>query len=219
MKIYLLLVTSIFNFCACFAEDSRIHEILTYWFGELQTPEDYPSEKSNIWFAGGPQIDQEIRSLFEPLVWKAANHDLDNWKESAKGRLALIILLDQFPRNIFRGQPNAFAFDPMALELTLEGLCSGVDQQLFPIERVFFYLPLEHAENIKYQELSIAKFEELAKSMKLPLKSVFESFSNYAHGHYRIIEKFGRFPHRNAILGRETTSEEEAFLKTPNSSY
>jgi uncharacterized protein (DUF924 family) len=131
----------------------------------------------------------------------------------------LIILVDQFPRNIFRGTPEAFAFDSTAQELTLEGLNLGHDQALFPIERVFFYLPLEHAEIVKIQELSVAKFNQLASEAPITLKANFESSADYAVRHYVIIEKFGRFPHRNAILERDSTLEEIEFLKGPNSSF
>lgn len=217
-----LSICCLFNFSFCAAElqnDPRIEEILTYWFGDLKTPDDYPSDKSKIWFSGSSEIDQEIRHRFESLVLDAANHKLDEWKQTPKGRLALIILVDQFSRNIFRGTSEAFAFDSMAQELTLEGLDLGEDQELFPIERVFFYLPLEHAENLEIQELSIAKFNKLAIDAIPSLVSTFESYADYAMRHYVIIEKFGRFPHRNAIMGRDSTQEEMKFLMGPNSSF
>jgi uncharacterized protein (DUF924 family) len=206
----------------CFAEqqpDPRINEILTYWFGDLHSPEDYPQKQSTIWFNGGADIDREIRNRFEYLVWDAANHKLDKWKQTPRGRLALILLVDQFSRNMFRGSPNAFAFDALAQSLTLEGLNLKEDQALFPIERAFFYLPLEHSESLKLQEVSVAKFNELAASVVPSLTSIFKSFADYAWSHYLIIEKFGRFPHRNAIIGRESSSEESKFLEGPNSSF
>ena len=173
MAIRILILSSfcVFIFSFCFANqqnDSRINEILTYWFGELQTPDDYPEDQSKIWFGGDIDVDQKIRNRFEHLVLAAANHELDEWKQTPKGRLALILLVDQFPRNIYRGTSNAFAFDRLAQGLTLEGLDLKEDQELFPIERAFFYLPLEHAENLKLQELSITKFNELAAYAHLP---------------------------------------------------
>jgi uncharacterized protein (DUF924 family) len=224
MMIRALILSTFCMLCCtfCFAEqrpDPRINEILTYWFGTLKGPEDYPRERSRIWFNGGAAVDQEIRNRFEYLVWDAANHKLDEWKETSRGRLALILLVDQFPRNIYRGSPNAFAFDSLAQTLTLEGLDLKEDQQLFPIERTFFYLPLEHAENLKLQELSVAKFNELALSVVPSLTSIFKNHADYAWRHYVIIEKFGRFPHRNAILGRDSTPEELEFLEGPNSSF
>jgi uncharacterized protein (DUF924 family) len=222
MRKLFLLPICIISFAFCFAEqqnDPRINEVLSYWFGDLQNAEDFPKEKSKIWFGGGAAVDQEIRNRFEPLVLDAADQKLDAWKKTPRGRLALIILVDQFTRNIYRGTPKAFAYDSIAQELTLEGLELGEDQKLFPIERSFFYLPLEHAENLKIQKLSVAKFNELAASAPPSLTAVFESHAKYALRHFEIIEKFGRFPHRNAILGRQSTPEEIEFLKTPNSSF
>jgi uncharacterized protein (DUF924 family) len=218
-RLIFLSLCFIFNVPFCSADDPRIQEVLTYWFGDLKTPEDYPNDKRKIWFNGGMEVDQEIRHRFGDLVMKAADHKLDDWKTTPRGRLALIILVDQFPRNIFRGTPEAFAFDSTAQELTLEGLNLGHDQALFPIERVFFYLPLEHAEIVKIQELSVAKFNQLASEAPITLKANFESSADYAVRHYVIIEKFGRFPHRNAILERDSTLEEIEFLKGPNSSF
>ena len=170
-----------FNFCvAATQNDARINEILTYWFGDLQTPDDYPHDHSKIWFGGSVDVDQEIRSRFEHLVVDAANHKLDEWKQTPKGRLALILLVDQFSRNIYRGTPDAFAFDAIAQELTLEGLNLGQDRELFPIERVFFYLPLEHSENLEIQELSIAQFNELVACVMPSLTSIFKSYAAFS---------------------------------------
>lgn len=222
MKKLFTLVLCCVNFIASATEqqsDPRIDEVLTYWFGELSHENDYPQEKSKIWFQGGPEIDCEIRNRFESLVIAATSQELDHWKQTPRGRLALIVLVDQFPRNIYRGTPEAFAYDYMAQELTLEGIASKDDYNLFPIERTFFYLPLEHAEDLTLQVLSMTKFEELADYVDPSLTAIFESFANYAQQHYNIIKKFGRFPHRNTTLGRASTSEEVEFLKSPNSSF
>lgn len=201
------------------AEPPQIQEIMEYWFGSLSNPEEYPADKVMLWFSGKEEIDQEIRFRFEELVLAAANHELDYWKETPRGRLALIILLDQFTRNIFRGTSHAFAYDAIVQDLTIEGLIQRDDQALLPIERVFFYLPLEHAENMELQELSVKKFHSLLTAVPLEQLPKFNSFEDYAWRHYDIISKFGRFPHRNAILGRESTPEEVEFLKGPNSSF
>lgn len=222
IRILILFVFCAFIFAFCFANpqnDPRINEILMYWFGELQIPDDYPKDKSKIWFEGGIDVDQDIRNRFEHLVLAAANHELDEWKQTPRGRLALILLLDQFPRNIYRETSNAFTFDLLAQELTLEGLALKEDQKLFPIERAFFYLPLEHAENLKLQELSVTKFNELAANASPSLTYIFESYADYAWRHYVIIEKFGHFPLRNAMIGRQSTNEELEFLNSPNSSF
>lgn len=208
MKVLIYFCFIFFSFtCFSNAEDSLSaqQDVLHYWFGHLHSAQDYPQQQSKIWFDGGVQIDQEIRDRFEYLLIKAKNHELDHWKETPKGRLALILIVDQFPRNIYRGTKDAFAFDALAQALTLEGLDYGDDLELFPVERAFFFLPLEHAEDLILQELSIEKFNQLAASAPPSLKSVFDSFANYARQHYEVIAQFGHFPHRNAILGRAAT--------------
>lgn len=206
-------------FSSAFKNESSIQEVLTYWFGDLQTADDYPQKQSKLWFGGGAVVDQEIRDRFEHLVKAAINHELDDWKQSPRGRLGLIILIDQFSRNIYRGTPKAFAGDLLAQELALEGLFLQEDQKLFPIERVFFYLPFEHSEDLKIQKLSVSVFQELSISAPASMASIFKSFVDYAFRHYEIIKRFGRFPHRNFIMGRESTLEEWEFLKDPHSSF
>jgi len=201
------------------SSNQEINQIHDYWFGKIESPEDLNHEKMRLWFSGHPNVDQEIKEKFGSLVQSALDGHLDHWKESPKGRLALIILIDQFTRNIFRGTPEAFAFDWIAQEIVLEGLEKNVDFELFPIERVFFYLPLEHAEDLEIQKLSIEKFAELIQDAPLSLKEDFEGFYGYALKHFVVIEKFNRFPHRNVILGRESSLEEIEFLKGPNSSF
>lgn len=198
------------------ALDPRIDQVLNYWFGELKSADDYATEKSKIWFGGGESVDNDIRNRFETLVVEASEHKLDNWITTPKGRLALIILVDQFPRNIYRGTPKSFAFDAQAAALTKEGLALGHDKQLFPVERAFFYLPLEHAENVEDQNLSVALFTQLADAF--PTQNNHSNL-DYAKRHQVIIERFGRFPHRNVILGRPSTCDEIEFLKTPKSSF
>jgi uncharacterized protein (DUF924 family) len=207
--------------CAAAIEEppKEAQEILEYWFGSLQTAEVYPKDKAKQWFGGGTAVDNDIRNRFEELVRAATKNELAAWKETAKGRLALIILVDQFTRNIYRGTPQAFAYDSIAQELTLEGIIQGHDQALFPIERVFFYLPLEHSENIEIQGMSVEKFHAILPAVPPEHASHFISFENYAQRHYEIIAKFGRFPHRNEILSRESTPEEVEFLKDPKASF
>ena len=206
---FLIYLYFLFFSLSCFSstEDSFYAQnyVLNYWFGHLDSAQEYPQKQSKIWFDGGVQIDQEIRERFEYLLIKAKNHELDHWNETPKGRLALILIVDQFPRNIYRGTKEAFAFDALDQALTLEGLDSGDDLQLFPIERAFFYLPLEHAEDLILQELSLEKFNQLAAIAPSSLKSVFDSFANYARQHYEVIARFGHFPHRNTILDRPAT--------------
>ncbi|HEV8051172.1 MAG TPA: DUF924 family protein [Parachlamydiaceae bacterium] len=197
----------------------QAQEVLEYWFGPLQTADDYPEGKSKLWFGGGNAIDNDIRNCFGKLVEAAIRNELDAWKETPKGRLALLILLDQFTRNIYRGSPEAFAYDGIAQKLVLEGIAQGQDQSLLPVERVFFYLPLEHSEDMGIQKLSVEKFHSVISLVPAAQVSHFISFKDYAQRHYDIIAQFGRYPHRNAILGRKSTPEEIEFLKGPNSSF
>lgn len=181
-----------------------IHE---FWFGAPGSPEH--GRKREAWFKADEAFDAEVRALFLNDFEAAARGDLDSMAERPIGALALIILLDQFPRNMFRGTPRAFAADPKALSIADATVARGFDQTLTDIERTFVYLPFEHSERLSDQDRSVALYEALGDAESL----------DYAVQHRVIIERFGRFPHRNAILGRESTAEEEAFLREPGSSF
>ncbi len=176
-------------------------------------------DRSSLWWSKDPYTDAEIRRRFEPLVIAARSGDLDQWRHSGDGRLALILLADQFPRNIYRDTPAAFRFDALGRNLCAEGLATRTDRELRPIERVFFYLPLEHSEDLDDQNRCVALFRELAEEVAADLKATFENFVDFALRHHVIIERFGRFPHRNSILGRQSTQEEIDFLAMPNSGF
>ena len=151
---------------------------------------------------------------------RAAAGELARWEDDPAGRLALILLLDQLPRNLHRHTPAAFAQDDKARALCLKGLTLGVDKGLSPLARVFFYLPLEHAESREQQARSVALFEALAdEQVTRPARATFEGFADFARRHQVIVDRFGRFPHRNAILGRASTEEEAAFLQQPGSGF
>jgi uncharacterized protein (DUF924 family) len=190
---------------------SQANEILDFWFGKPDEA-DYGKPRK-FWFIKNPEFDQEVRSRFLKDYQQAAAGKLDDWKTSPQGCLALIILLDQFPRNIFRGQPQAFATDPQALAYAQHAVAQGFDKQLLPIQRQFIYLPFEHSENLADQHQCIELFSMLKDHPEC------SSCVDYAHRHHKVIERFGRFPHRNEILGRETTPEEAEFLKQPGSSF
>ncbi|HWP46085.1 MAG TPA: DUF924 family protein [Candidatus Limnocylindrales bacterium] len=196
---------------------NRIEEILHFWFGDLQTIN--LEERLKLWFGGEEETDRLIRDKFEPDLLQAISGELAHWEETPRGTLALIILLDQFSRNIYRNTPRAFAQDEMALGICLRGMDRGKDLALDLLERVFFYLPMEHAEDLEIQRKSVKAFESLVKAAPPNMKNPFESFLDYAIRHYAIIEKFGRFPHRNEILGRASTPEELEFLTQPGSSF
>jgi len=195
---------------------NTIHE---FWFGSSTDDAAVAAERAKLWWIKREETDKTIRQRFEASVLKAANHELDDWAATPTGRLALIILTDQFPRNMYRNTPQSFAFDALALAWCREGLQNKIHLALRPIERVFFYLPLEHAESLHDQEQAVLLFRELVDSVDPLQKSVFAGFLDYAIRHRDVIARFGRFPHRNGILGRVSTPDELAFLKEPGSSF
>ena len=184
-------------------------DVLEFWFG----PPDVAPTKRKEWFGKAPEFDAEIRRRFEPLIGRAAAGACDDWRVSARDALALCIVLDQFPRNSYRGSPRAFATDAKALAVARDSIDRGFDRLLSPVERVFVYLPLEHAEDVACQDLSVRLFDSL------PDDADSESARDYARRHRDIVVRFGRFPHRNDILGRTSTPEELAFLREPGSSF
>ncbi|MCK5378207.1 MAG: DUF924 domain-containing protein [Acidobacteria bacterium] len=193
--------------------------IREFWFGKNIDDGAVAEDRSSLWWSKDPSTDAEIRRRFESLVIAAESGDLDDWRLSIDGRLALVLLTDQFPRNIFRDSPAAFRFDALARNLCVEGLETRADRELRPIERVFFYLPLEHSEDLDDQNRCVALFRELAEEVGADIKETFENFVAFALRHQVIIERFGRFPHRNSILGRQSTREETDFLTQPGSSF
>jgi uncharacterized protein (DUF924 family) len=196
-----------------------IDTLLDFWFGTEPDDAVVAKAQASLWWSKNKLTDDEIRSRFEAQVRAAAQGELDPWAATARGRLALILLLDQLPRNIYRETAQAFRHDGKALALSLEGLDLGKDRQLRPIQRVFFYLPLEHSECLAHQERSVECFSDLVATVPAEHKSIFEEYLNFAVRHRDIIARFGRFPHRNEILGRASTAEESAFLAEPGSSF
>ncbi|MDX1402942.1 MAG: DUF924 family protein [Woeseiaceae bacterium] len=190
----------------------RIDEILTFWFREQSLSAPQIDARMDIWFGDDPNFDAEIKKEFADDVEQASAGDLDHWAHESRGRLALILLLDQFRRNIFRGTPDAFKKDKAALKLCVEGATAKMDQKLSPIEKVFFYMPLQHSESLKVQRKSCEIFRHLAKTASPTYKETFETSAQFAELHADIVERFGRFPHRNKILGRKNTPEEEEYL-------
>jgi uncharacterized protein (DUF924 family) len=193
--------------------------VLEYWFGTNPDDAAAAKERANLWWAKNQAADDEICSRFEDTIQSATAGQLNEWLATARGRLALIILTDQFPRNIYRDTARAFYCDEKALMWCIDGLEQKADRELRPIERVFFYLPLEHAESIEHQDLSVKCFGELVAAVPAEQCSIFEEYLDFAVRHRQIIERFGRFPHRNKLLGRESRAEELAFLAEPKSSF
>jgi uncharacterized protein (DUF924 family) len=193
--------------------------ILQFWFGNAGDDTATAQAQQKLWWSKNTEVDADIRKCFGDLVESAAAGKLDDWTQDARGRLALILLFDQFPRNMYRDTPRAFAYDPLARKLALEGIASGADRELRAIERVFFYLPLEHSESAELQERCVALFTALAAGVPEADGKTFKGYVDYAVRHRDVIHRFGRFPHRNQILGRISTPEETAFLKQPGSSF
>jgi len=191
---------------------SAVSDILHFWFGAPGTA--ICGTFREAWFKKDPAFDDEIRRHFLGATEAAARGELDRWQVDREGALALVILLDQFPRNLYRGSPKAFAADPKAREVARTAIERGFDMQCHSCERMFFYLPFEHSELLPDQERSVDLFKRLAEDD--PSRA---GIVPYALRHHEIIQRFGRFPHRNEALGRESTEDEIAFLKEPMSSF
>jgi uncharacterized protein (DUF924 family) len=194
------------------------HDILFFWFGPRPYSAARVLQHSRIWFGEPdspeitPQADELIRDRYAELTAAAERGELSAWESSPRRRLALILLLDQFSRNIYRGSARAYTQDLKALSLTLSGMQLGADATLDPVERLFFYMPLMHAESLDVQEESVAAFRRLIEEAPADLHRTFDSSLKYAIRHRDVIQRFGRFPHRNRVLARETTPEELEWL-------
>ncbi len=194
-------------------------EIIDFWFGRDTDDAAVAKKQAGLWWSKDAQVDAQIKQRFEATLLAATSGSLDAWTETAFGRLALILLSDQLPRNMYRNTPQSFAFDTLASNWCKSGLEQQVDQQLRPIQRVFYYLPLEHSESLDDQQLSVELFTRLAASVPPSVQSIFDGYLEFARKHLVIIERFGRFPHRNAILQRSSSAEEQTFLTEPGSSF
>lgn len=192
--------------------DAQAKDVLDFWFLAPDNPAHGQSRAE--WFRKDDAFDAQIRERFGALIDTAINGGLRDWAATPRGALAQILLLDQFTRNVYRGTPRAFAGDAQALELAIALTQDGQDQQLEPTLRAFVYMPFEHAEDLAMQARAVELFQLLTQS-----REGFESMLDYAQRHQEVIARFGRFPHRNAILGRDSTPEEAAFLLQPGSSF
>jgi uncharacterized protein (DUF924 family) len=197
-------------------DDAR--KVRDFWFGKTPLAAEQLPRRIKLWFGDVPeetqrQVDEALRTRFGALIDRAIEGELAQWADGPRRRLSLILLLDQFPRNIYRGTAKAFAGDEQALQLALTGMQSVADAALNIVERIFFYLPLQHAELLEVQEESVAAYKRLHGEAPAELRDVFGNCVEYAERHREVIRKFGRFPHRNAVLGRVTTAEESAWLE------
>jgi uncharacterized protein (DUF924 family) len=188
----------------------RSDEVLEFWFGREGEP-GYGGFREE-WFRKDAGFDEEVRSKFGDLYEEAAAGDLDGWRDDARSCLALVIVLDQFPRNMFRGDPKTYAADRKAQETAEYAVDHALDRELPEFQRAFLYMPFMHSEDLEHQRRAVELFGTLQKWGG-------SDPTHYAVLHMRIVERFGRFPHRNEVLGRTTTPEEAEFLKEPGSSF
>lgn len=186
--------------------------VLDFWFTPEVLTTVTASQRMGYWFGTNADVDYDIERRFGKLVSLASKDSFTSWSENPKSLLALVILLDQFPRNLFRATPRAFATDSNALALTKLGLERGYLDLLEPIESVFLLMPFQHAENLDDQNQGIDAYKRLANASSDEWKPIIENICGFAERHRAVIEKFGRFPHRNDAVGRETTEAEAAYL-------
>lgn len=189
--------------------------VLDYWFAG----EPLGREQMNRWWKKNTLVDEWIKSEFGGLVDRVHSGLYRIWKASPEGLLAAIICLDQFPRNMYRGTSKSFEYDHLALALTQEGLRKEYDELTFDLHKAFFLMPLMHHENLESQFLCVERFKKLAAQATSPYRDYFKGSVEFAIRHQQIIRQFGRFPHRNTIIGRKSTPEEIEFLKMPHSSF
>ena len=198
---------------------NRIEDILQFWFGAFPTPYTADATKIDMWFKNGADYDAEIFINFGIDYDKAIKGELDHWIDSYRGRLALIILLDQFSRHIHRNTAMAFAQDETAQALCIDGIGAGDDCKCHAVERSFFYLPLEHAENIEKQNLCVKAYTQLVQDVPELYQQPFKMNLDFAKKHHFVIEKFGRFPELNEILERESSVQESEFMASGEYSF
>ena len=195
-----------------------------FWFGRLPLSADGLNRRILFWFGDESSAlrrrrDEELRARFGALVERAEKGELAAWADGPRRRLSLILLLDQFPRNVYRSTARAFTGDSQALALALSGMQSGADAALNVVERIFFYMPLQHAESREVQEESVAAYRRLLAEAPEELHGPLEGALRSAENHRTIVERFGRFPHRNRILNRPSTKEELEWLSTGGASF
>ncbi len=194
----------------------KAEQILRYWFGPLDNQLSKPSQ-STLWYQSTESIDLEINLQFQHIFRQALEQPFGHWNDNTRGSLASVILLDQLPRNMFRGTAQAFSGDEQALATVKEGIEQGFDKEMALIERIFYYHPFEHSENLSDQETSVELFNQLLTEFPSEIhQTVIKVALDFAIEHLDIIKKFKRFPHRNKVLNRHTTKEELEYLKSGN---
>jgi len=187
-------------------------DVLDFWFDGCEQDAAAASARMPFWFQSNKQADEEVQRRFEEFIQPAADGEYSDWGKSPRQCLALIIVLDQFPRNAYRNTPQAFAFDSLALGLSIVGTTLGFVDELSPIEQIFFLMPYQHTEDLSRQREGFGCYERVLQNAAPEWQEMIAGSVDFARQHLEIIEQFGRFPHRNAILGRESSSEEQAYI-------
>ncbi len=196
-----------------------IQRVLDFWFCDSDLDSPQLDSRMDRWFGADTELDEQIRGEFSQLAEMATTGQLDDWTQTPQGRLALIILLDQFRRNIFRGTVDAYTHDKKALRIAIEGTMAGDHKHLNSVQRMFFFMPLQHAESLKIQEKSVGIFNALARTVSGTLHETFLAAAQFAELHRDIVAEFGRFPHRNAVLGRPNSSAEAKYLSSDGPTF
>jgi uncharacterized protein (DUF924 family) len=190
----------------------QLNDVLDFWFADRDLSEPTLDSRMTRWFGSDAEFDAELEERFSALTVQAITGELDDWAEQPLGRLALILLLEQFPRRLYKDTPNAFAGDRKAMKMCQQGVANDSYRELNVIQQLFFFMPLQRAESIKIQQTSVKIYNALSNKASTPLRDTFETVAHFAELRRDIIEKFGRFPHRNIPLGRSNTGAEEAEL-------
>ncbi len=199
--------------------DNTTDSVIGFWFGDQLSNRDINAQKKSVWWSKSEEVDREIRRRFESVTNALIRAEMEAMLASPRGILAAVICLDQFPRNMYRGTARSFAYDAAALKLAVAMVDQAWDQALRPIYRVFAYLPFEHSEDMAMQEKSLMLYDNLRNTVDEEERQMFDEYYQFAYKHFEFIARFGRYPHRNKILGRESTAEELAFLSRPGSSF
>jgi len=193
--------------------------LLAWWLGEAARDPSAVEARLGFWFEADPAVDAEVRRRFAKPAARAAEGALDAWAEAPRSALARVLLLDQVPRNVHRGRPEAFAAGARALAATRDARARGFEEALSPVEGAFLLLPYQHAEDLAAQEEGVEAYEALAARAAPAWRAPVETFARFAREHRDVLQRFGRFPHRNALLGRAATEGERAFLEGGGATY
>mgnify|MGYP005630031323 CR=1 FL=1 len=194
-------------------------DVIDYWIGDVDSDPGSVPAKSKLWYGSSAKVDQEIRELFEQSLEQAERNELEPWKKTIEGQLALVILLDQFTRNLNRGTKDAWKNDPLALKIAEDATSGKRHYSLSNFGRVFLYHPFHHAESIEAQQKAVRLFGELQETSAQKWQKPLEKFTLFVNNHRQIVHRFGRFPHRNQMLNRTSTPSELEYLTKNTRKY